>query len=317
MDKLRVIVADIDGAIFRLMKPYLEEKGFEVERAVSGAALRDRTLATKPHVVLIDLVLPDLTALTYLKFLSDRGIGIGPSGEVKVFVFSTMNHPENLRKCMHAGAADFIVKPFMAVEVYSRIIFHFQTRVEDESDLAIQTFQKHEVFESLGLVEKALREALVPRSADEGLFELTRIVAELMNSVRVSVIETDIEKKKGYVLASSDNKNIKKFEVDLRKYPEVAFSAMTGKTIIIENLDYDPRLKAIKDLFKDIQFQAMVVCPVICYPQVTGVMSVRLKEGKKVPDYLVKALQMVANIAALSIARGRAESAPKTDSQAS
>src|SRR5205814_1518184 len=68
----RVLVIDDEPSIRRSLSRVLEERGFAVETAPSGAEGLAAAERWDPRVVLLDLQLPDATGLTILRSLKSR-----------------------------------------------------------------------------------------------------------------------------------------------------------------------------------------------------------------------------------------------------
>ena len=58
-DRLDILVIEDDPVYAEFVSGTLREAGHDVHHVASGAAARERVAASKPHAVILDLVLPD------------------------------------------------------------------------------------------------------------------------------------------------------------------------------------------------------------------------------------------------------------------
>ena len=104
--KYRILIADDEAKIRRVMTLLLEEAGYQVSAVENGAEAVDALVSFDPHIVLLDYQMPVLSgieALEKIKSLnsSQTVIMITAFGSVSLVV-------EAIKK----GAYDFIEKPF-------------------------------------------------------------------------------------------------------------------------------------------------------------------------------------------------------------
>ncbi len=116
-DKIRLIVAeDSQGTRHNLINLLGFEKDIEVVGAV-GRALQAIEMATQlhPHVILMDINLPDLDGLT----ATSRIRTLLP--QTAVIVMSVQDEPVYQRRALQAGASAFLTKPFSGDDLISTI----------------------------------------------------------------------------------------------------------------------------------------------------------------------------------------------------
>jgi len=113
----RILVAEDDADIARLIEFQLKVSGFEVTLATDGAEAVEKVKASPPDLILIDWMMPvmdGLTALTHLK--SD------PATErIPVILMTAKAQTADIRTGMDAGAAAYLVKPFPLEQLISTI----------------------------------------------------------------------------------------------------------------------------------------------------------------------------------------------------
>ncbi len=104
--KGRIAVVDDDRAFTDYMETWLASRGFAVDLFHSGTALLDglRGGAT-PHVVLLDVAMPDLNGLDTLRAIRQTNAG------TQVIMLSGRHAPSTVIEAVRLGAADYVLKP--------------------------------------------------------------------------------------------------------------------------------------------------------------------------------------------------------------
>jgi CheY-like chemotaxis protein len=114
----RVLVVDDDPEIVTFLATLLELEGIESEVATSAAAaiaMVDR--AGPPHLVLLDIAMPDRDGLDLCRTLKKDP----RTRDVPVFVVSARPGKDVVDRALAAGAEEFIRKPFENHELIARI----------------------------------------------------------------------------------------------------------------------------------------------------------------------------------------------------
>lgn len=103
--KARVLVVDDDEQIRTILKRYLEAKGYGVETASNGVEGLRLVASWKPHLVLLDVSMPELDGIETLKRIRQS------DPKVSVMMVTGGEDLEVAKECMGLGASDFIMKP--------------------------------------------------------------------------------------------------------------------------------------------------------------------------------------------------------------
>lgn len=132
----RILVIDDESSIRLLLKLNLEARGFKVEEA--GTAKAGLALAAEihPHLILLDLGLPDANGVGVLKQLRQWT-------QVPILILTVADAERSKVELLEAGADDYITKPFSIPELTARIKAALRHRQNDGGAEA--------VFESDGL----------------------------------------------------------------------------------------------------------------------------------------------------------------------
>jgi len=108
MDKSsRILIVDDDGDIRRVLQRFFTDAGHEVRVAPDGKAGLDEVRDWQPHVVLLDLEMPNLNGLDTLRYINAE------HSNVSVVAFSGHAAADHLgADARRLGAKDFLAKPF-------------------------------------------------------------------------------------------------------------------------------------------------------------------------------------------------------------
>jgi DNA-binding response OmpR family regulator len=108
--KPRILVVDDDANVLMLMQKVLAVAGFEVELADGGRAAIKKIEASRPDLVTLDLIMPDVDGWGVLAHL--RRVTAPPP------VLVVTGHPESVGPfSVMASVAAYVVKPFSTQEL--------------------------------------------------------------------------------------------------------------------------------------------------------------------------------------------------------
>ena len=134
----RILVVDDDPRALRSMRDALAEAGYAPIVTGNPRELAGILQTEKPHLVLLDLVLPETDGIELMASvpeLADRPV---------IFI-SAYRRDETIAKAMDLGAADYIVKPFSPTELAARVRAALRRQTPDRfvlGDLAIDYPQR-------------------------------------------------------------------------------------------------------------------------------------------------------------------------------
>lgn len=104
---LRLLVVDDDEGLCEVFDHYMTKKGFQVAAAADGALGLAKVPVWKPHLIVLDLMMPNLNGFEFLHRLRDT-----PFNAVPVIVmtgFSDEANEEIVRK--EPNVVEFLRKP--------------------------------------------------------------------------------------------------------------------------------------------------------------------------------------------------------------
>ena len=107
-ERLRVLNADDYGPARYARTKLLQQSGFEVIEAPTGRAALEQAIATRPHVVLLDVKLPDLDGYEVCRRLKAHPV----TAVIPVLHMSAAHRtPDDHARGLDAGADGFLVEP--------------------------------------------------------------------------------------------------------------------------------------------------------------------------------------------------------------
>lgn len=124
-DRIRVVIVDDSKDTVENVITMLGLCGHHIE--VVGSALGGQDgirlcQKVKPHIVLMDINMPDMDGLTATKLLSTALPDTG------IIIMSVQAENEYLKRAMDAGARDYLIKPFSTDELNSAVIKAYEVQ---------------------------------------------------------------------------------------------------------------------------------------------------------------------------------------------
>jgi DNA-binding response OmpR family regulator len=110
----RVLVADDEHALRRLLRLYLEREGYVVVEADNGLDALTTLRQGGIDVALVDVMLPELDGFSVVRRIREE------SG-MPIILITARGEEANRVAGLELGADDYVVKPFSAPEVVARV----------------------------------------------------------------------------------------------------------------------------------------------------------------------------------------------------
>ncbi len=124
--RVRILVVDDDPLALREVRDLLTREGFAPVVTVNPDEVGRLITEERPHLVLLDLVLPGTDGLELLQ-------RVPALQDVPVIFVSAYDRAEIVARALEAGAEDYIVKPFAPPELVARINVVLRRRVPSPS----------------------------------------------------------------------------------------------------------------------------------------------------------------------------------------
>ncbi|MDE2577488.1 MAG: response regulator [Hyphomicrobiales bacterium] len=114
---MRILVVDDSAVIRKITRRILESMRFEVVEAEDGQAALDMCSDRMPEAIFLDWNMPVMDGYAFLRALRKMHGGAHP----KVIFSTTENDVAQIARALHAGANEYIMKPFDKALVQSKL----------------------------------------------------------------------------------------------------------------------------------------------------------------------------------------------------
>ena len=111
MKSYSILIVDDEMLTLHTLRKALEKEGYEIFIAETGEKALEIYGIHKPHLVLLDLMLPGISGTEVLKRIKDR------EGETIVIMMTAYEILEKAVEAMKLGAYDYLLKPFKINEL--------------------------------------------------------------------------------------------------------------------------------------------------------------------------------------------------------
>jgi len=150
----RVLVVDDEPNIVDVIAMALRYEGFEVESAGTGAEALTKVRDTRPHVMLLDVMLPDMEGFDVARRLGAE------RARVPIIFLTARDATEDRVRGLTVGGDDYVTKPFSLEELIARVRALLRRSGAAGADASVLTFadvelddDAHEVTRAGHLVE--------------------------------------------------------------------------------------------------------------------------------------------------------------------
>src|SRR3979411_775785 len=125
----KILIVDDEAMIRKAVHLALEKEGYEVVEAETGGEALRRIELSKPDLILLDLMLPDVSGFDVCRDIRRMG------SRVPIIILSAKTEEIDVVVGLGTVAADYIVKPVRPRELLARIAAHLRkARTEEDHD---------------------------------------------------------------------------------------------------------------------------------------------------------------------------------------
>lgn len=107
-EQKRILIVDDDEVVLTSLKKLLVISGFEVNAAANAKDVSSIAKSFKPHLILLDLLMPDLGGLEICDILNKDSQTQG----IPIIVLSAVGNYTDIRKAYKLGVVGYITKPY-------------------------------------------------------------------------------------------------------------------------------------------------------------------------------------------------------------
>lgn len=136
MDRVKVLIIEDNISINDILSFSLKKEGFEVKSVFKGLEGLQLLEVFKPHIVILDLMLPDINGYEVCKKIN---------GKYPTVIISAKNDIVDKLLGLELGADDYITKPFDIREVVLRIrvlLRRIETKITEEEIISVSSYIK-------------------------------------------------------------------------------------------------------------------------------------------------------------------------------
>ncbi len=251
MGSARILVADDDPAVLESLGWLLEENGYEVVRATSGAECLAALEERRPDLLLLDILLPDAQGYELLQRIK----GELRWHELPVLMLSALPPEEASVRALGLGAVDFVRKPYRPKELVARVQAHlrhgamFRATREALQRTETALLRAQEDAESRRKLVDILHEVTGDLSVSELYQLLVGRAARALGVSHCSVILAHAGGRTASVVAAVENPKITNLEVSLDRYPELEAALETGQPVLVEDIATHPLYEGVRQVW--------------------------------------------------------------------
>jgi DNA-binding response OmpR family regulator len=121
--KEKILIVDDEKDLVKLIRHNLEKEKFHVTAARDAETGLKLARKTKPDLILLDIMLPKMDGLEFLRTLR-------PEVSIPIILLSAKRSEMDRILGLKLGADDYMVKPFSVGELHARISGHLRRRKE-------------------------------------------------------------------------------------------------------------------------------------------------------------------------------------------
>ncbi len=115
--KKRILIADDEPDVIKLLQKNLEAAGFEVLKAVDGVSALGLTRKDKPALLILDVMMPGVSGLEVCRTLKNDP----KTARLPIILLTARQEEVDRVLGFEFGADDYVVKPFSPREVTLRV----------------------------------------------------------------------------------------------------------------------------------------------------------------------------------------------------
>ena len=101
----KLLVVDDEVEICDFLKSFFEDRQYLVETAHSGVQALEKVKSFSPHIILLDIQMPEMDGMKALKIIKQE------NPQIKVIMVTAVETQEKIEESMRLGADNYITKP--------------------------------------------------------------------------------------------------------------------------------------------------------------------------------------------------------------
>jgi PAS domain S-box-containing protein len=288
-----ILIVDDDAVSRKVLAQALERSGLPSVAVSSGQEAIVWLHREEPRLALLDLMMPPPDGYAVLRSIRAHAA----TRELPVIVLTAADAEEEVTRAFEMGADDFLRKPFKSAELVARI--RSLLRLREYVDMIARRERDARVVLEL---TQTLSSTLDFR---EILYTVVRRIADVAKVDRCSIVLVKDEGRVGYVVAASDDKDLRDLPIDLDKYPEIRRVLETGEPLVIDDASTDPMLDVVRTRIPVSAFNSAVCIPIVYEDRPLGVLFLRSRTQQVPRLEELSLVRTVASATAIALRNAR------------
>ncbi len=149
-NKTKILIVDDEPINLDFFEVMLDKLGFVVDRAEDGETALEKIKASKPDLIILDNIMPNLSGWEVTRILKNDE-EFDDCKNIPIIMFSAMDNVKDKIEGFELGIDDYITKPFNFSEVLARIKAVLHSR-----ELLRQLLDKERRIALIGSLNKSL-----------------------------------------------------------------------------------------------------------------------------------------------------------------
>ena len=117
LERSRILIADDNQPNVELLEAYLSGLDVDTAVAVDGQDTLSKVASFKPHLILLDIMMPKLSGFEVCKQLKGGAATRG----IMILMVTALNELGDIERAVQAGTDDFLSKPVNKAELLKRV----------------------------------------------------------------------------------------------------------------------------------------------------------------------------------------------------
>lgn len=101
----KILIVEDEEMIVKALKQKLESSDLEVEIASDGKQAIDKVAETPPDLILLDLVMPNMDGISFLKILKSKEYK-----SIPVIILTNLENETSTKEAAKLGVTDYLIK---------------------------------------------------------------------------------------------------------------------------------------------------------------------------------------------------------------
>jgi PAS domain S-box-containing protein len=300
-----VLVVDDDAVSRHVLIHTLSAAGLHPAAVPDGDAALRWLEHSLPSLILLDLLMPGADGYSVLRHIRSH-VGLA---DVPVVVLTALDSDDEIRRIFAEGADDYVHKPFRPTELVARLTG--QLRLRDYVDRLSRRERNAQVAVDL------TQELASSTDIRPALGAVVGKIAARLRVERCSIVLVSRDPGTAYVVASSDDEQLRDLPIRLDEYPEIQRVLGTTESLVLNDVPNHPLFSSLKTA-SQIQFRASALVPISHEKSPHGVIFIRTREAEtEFADDELALVRTIANATAIAFSNAQVLQSLREETQLS